>query len=55
MLYLSRYGAVAFYVSSTIISLINQKLNKKPVKKESKQIETLVSSSLKEIPVYSVE
>ena len=37
------------------ISLINQKTNKKPIRTKSKRIEALVSSSMKNIPVYSVE
>ena len=48
-------GAGASYLSSTIISLINQKTNYKPIRIESKRIETLVSSSIKNIPVYSIE
>ena len=48
-------GAGASYVSSTIINLINQKTNKKPIRTESKQIETLLSSSIRNIPVYSIE
>ena len=48
-------GSGASYVSSTIISLINQKTNKKPIKTERKQIETIVNSSMKNIPVYFVK
>ena len=47
--------AGASYVSSTIISLINQKVNKKSITTESTGIETLVSSFMINIPVYSVE
>ena len=48
-------GSGANYVSSTIINLINRKINKKPIKSVPKQIVTLISSSMKNIPVYSVE
>ena len=48
-------GTGASYVSLTIISLINQKTNKKPIRTESKRIETLVSSSMRKVPVYSLE
>ena len=41
--------AGASYVSLTIISLINQKANKKPIRTESKPVKTLVSSSMKNI------
>ena len=39
-------GTGSFYVSSTIISLLNQKSNKKPIRTESKKTETLVNSSM---------
>ena len=51
---LSRYRSWN-YVSSTIASLINQKTRKIPLRKESKRIEILVGSSMKNIPVYPVE
>ena len=47
-------GSGANYVSSTIINLINRKINK-TIKSVPKQIVTLISSSMKNIPVYSVE
>ena len=49
MLCLSRYR------NWTGISLISQKTNKKPIRTEPKWIETLVSSSMRKIPAYSVE
>ena len=49
-------GTEAFCVSSIIISLINQKKQtEKPIRTEPQRIETLVSSSMKNIPVYPVE
>ena len=54
MPYLNRYRSWSF-LCSTIISLINQKTSKRPIRIESKRIETLVSSSMKNIPEYSVE
>ena len=39
-------GTGSFYVSSTIISLLNQKSNKKPIRTESKKTETLLNSSM---------
>ena len=51
----SRLHTGASYVSSTLISLINRKTNKNPIRTEPMQTETLVSSSMKKIPVYSVE
>ena len=48
-------GSGANYVSSTIINLINRKINKKQIKSVPKKIVTLISSSMKNIPVYSVE
>ena len=47
-------GAGASNVSSTIISYIKQKTNKKQIKTGSKQIESPVRSSIKNIPTYSV-
>ena len=44
-------GAGASYASSTLID----RINKKPIRKQYKRIETIVSSSTKSIPVYSVE
>ena len=48
-------GVLLSYVSSTIISPINQKINKRTIRTESKRTERLVSSSMRNIPVYSVE
>ena len=48
-------GAGVSFVSSTIISLINQKANKKPIRTESKRIKTLVETSIRKVRVYSVE
>ena len=48
-------GAGASYVSSTIISLINQKRNKKLIRTKSNQNERLVTSSMKNIKVYWLE
>ena len=42
-------------MSSTIINLITRKINKKPIKSVPKQIVILISSSMRNIPVYLVE
>ena len=44
-------GAGASYASSTLID----RINKKPIRKQYKRIETIMSSSPKTFPVYSVE
>ena len=44
-------GAGASYNSSTLID----RINKKPIRKQYKRIETIMGSSTKSIPVYSVE
>ena len=44
-------GAGASYTSSTLID----RINKKPIRKQYKRIETIMGSSTKSIPVYSVE
>ena len=44
-------GAGASCASSTLIDQIN----KRPIRKEYKRIETIMGSSIKPIPVYSVE
>ena len=44
-------GAGASYASSTLID----RINKKPIRKQYKRIETIMGSSTKSIPVYSVE
>ena len=43
-------GAGASYASSTLID----RINKKPIRKQYKRIETIMGSSTKSIPVYSV-
>ena len=43
-------GPGASYVSSNI-----DRVNKKPIRKQYKRIETIMGSSTKSIPVYSVE
>ena len=44
-------GVGASYTSSTLID----RINKKPIRKQHKRIEAIMSSSTKSIPVYSVE
>ena len=44
-------GAGASYASSTLF----ERINKKPIRKQYKQIETIMVSSTQSIPVYSVE
>ena len=44
-------GAGASYASSTLID----RINKKPIRKQHKRIETIMGFSTKSIPVYSVE
>ena len=44
-------GARASYASSTLIDRMNKKL----IRKQYKRIETIMGSSTKSIPVYSVE
>ena len=44
-------GARASYASSTLID----RINKKPIRKQYKRIETIMSSTTKSIPAYSVE
>ena len=44
-------GAGASYASSTLID----RINKKPIRKQYKRIETIMGFSTKSIPVYSVE